>query len=50
MKENVLFCLFEFFIFTNSVAPDEMQQYAALHLGFHFLQKYWLRGFPNTKG
>ena len=28
------------FTFTNSVDPDEMQQYAAFHLGLHLLQKY----------
>ena len=38
------------FTFTNSVDPDEMQQYAAFHLGLHCLQKYSFRGFPNTKG
>ena len=27
------------FTFTNSVDPDEMQHYAALHLGLHCLQK-----------
>ena len=25
-----------------------MQHYAAFHLGLHRLQKYLLRGFPNT--
>ena len=28
-----------FFTFTNSVDPDEMQHYAAFHLGLHCLQK-----------
>ena len=32
------------------VDPDEMQHYAAFHLGLHFLQKYMFRGFQNTKG
>ena len=27
-----------------------MQDNAAFHLGLHCLQKYWFRGFPNTKG
>ena len=30
--------------------PDEMQHYAAFHLGLHFLQKYSFRGFPEYKG
>ena len=37
-------------IITNSVGPDEMQHYAALHLGLHCLPKYPFRGFQNTKG
>ena len=28
--------------FTNSVDPDEMQHYAAFHLGLYCLQKYSL--------
>ena len=27
-----------------------MQHDAAFHLGLHCLQKYYFRGFPNTKG
>ena len=46
----MLFCLKIFFTFKNSVDPDEMQQYAAFHLGLHFLQKYSFRGFPEYKG
>ena len=38
------------FAFTNSVGPDEMQHHAAFHLGFHCLQKYPLKGFPNING
>ena len=38
------------FTFTNSVDPDEMQHYAAFHLGLHCLKNYSFRGFPNTKG
>ena len=41
--------LYYFVTFTNSVDPDEMQHCAAFHLGLHCLQKYWLRGLPNTK-
>ena len=50
IKNIVFFCLKIFFTFTNSVAPDEMQHYAAFHLGLHCLQKYLFRGFPNFKG
>ena len=32
-----------------SVVSDEMQNYAAFHLGLHSLQKYSFRGFLNTK-
>ena len=32
------------FIFTNSVDLDEMQHYAAFHLGLHCLQKLLFRG------
>ena len=49
VKNIVFFCLKIFFSFTNSVDPDEMQHYAAFHLGLYCLQKYLLRGFPNTK-
>ena len=34
----MLFCLKIFFTFTNSVDSDEMQHYAAFHLGLHCLQ------------
>ena len=50
-KKNIaFFCLKISFTFTNSVVPDEMQHYAAFHLGLHCLQKWSFRGFPNTKG
>ena len=39
-----------FFTFTNSVDPDEMQHYAAFHLGIHCLQKYYVCSFPKYKG
>ena len=48
-KNIVFFVWIYFFTFTNSVDPDEMQHYAAFQLGLHCLQKYWFRGFPNTK-
>ena len=30
----------------NSADSDEMQHYAAFHLGLHCLPKYLFRGFP----
>ena len=50
-KNNVFFfCLKILFTLTNSVDPDEMQHYAAFHLGRLWLPKYWFRGFLNIKG
>ena len=49
-KNILLFCLKIFFVFTNSVDADEMQNYAAFHLGLHCLQRYSFRGFLGTKG
>ena len=46
LKKIVFICLKNFFTFTNSVDPNEMQHCAAFHLGLHCLQKYLL----NTKG
>ena len=37
-------------IIANSVDPDEMQHYAAFHLGLHCLPKYPFRGFLYRKG
>ena len=37
-------------ILANSADPDEMQHYAAFHLGLHCLPKYPFRGFQYTKG
>ena len=34
----------------NSADPDEMQHYAAFHLGLHCLPKYLSKGFTYTKG
>ena len=39
-----LVCMKDLFNLTNSVDPDEMQHYAAFHLGLHCLQKYSSRG------
>ena len=36
-------------IIVNSADPDEMQHYAAFHLGLHSLPKYMFRGFQYTK-
>ena len=38
------------FTFTNSVDSDEMQHYAAFHLGLDCLQKCSLRCLLNAKG
>ena len=46
----MFFCLKNFFTFTNSVDPDEMQHYSAFHLDLHCLQKYSFWGFSDTKG
>ena len=41
LKKNiVLFCLKIVSTFTNNLDPDEIQHYAAFHLGIHCLQKY----------
>ena len=37
--KHCIFCLKITFTFTNSEDLDEMQQYAAFHLGLHCLQK-----------
>ena len=50
LKNIVFFVWRSFFTLTNSVAPDEMQHYAAFHLDLHCLHKYSFRGFPNAKG
>ena len=34
-----MFCLNKFFMLTNSVNPDELQHYAAFHLGLHCLKE-----------
>ena len=49
-KHFVLFFLIIIFTFTNSVVTEEMQQYAAFHLGLHCLQKYPFRSLTYTKG
>ena len=37
-------------VLANSVDPDEMLYYGALHLGLHYLQMYPFRGFLSSKG
>ena len=54
MSRGIIFKKFfflseDFFIFTNSVDPDEMQHFAAFHLSLYCLQKYWFRGFPRIQ-
>ena len=46
----VFLSLLVVFILGNSVDPDEMQHYAAFHLGLHCLPKYPFRGFQYTRG
>ena len=38
------------FILANSVDTNEMQHYAAFHLGLHSLPMYPFMAFLNTKG
>ena len=47
---NVVLSLKVVFILANNADPDEMQPYAAFHLGLHCLPKYLFRGFQYTKG
>ena len=35
----------DLFTLANSVDPNEMQHYAAFHLGLYCLEKYSFRGF-----
>ena len=50
LKNNVFLSLKVVLILPNSADPDEMQHYAAFHLGLHCLSKYQFRGFQHTKG
>ena len=38
----------DLFTFASCVDPEEMQHFAAFHLGFHCLQKYSFRGLITT--
>ena len=50
LNVNVFLSLKIVLISANSVDSDEMQHYAAFHLGLHCLPKYLLWGFQYTKG
>ena len=50
LNYDVFLSLTVVLILENSVDPDEMQHYAAFHLGHHCSLKYPFRGFQNTKG
>ena len=43
-------CFNLFLKLANSADPDEMQHYAAFHLGLSCLPKYQLKGFQYIKG
>ena len=45
LKDYCIILSDDVFYFTYSIDPDEMQHYAAFHLGMHCLQKYTFRGF-----
>ena len=45
LSEDLLYCV----SVANSVYLDEMQHYAAFHLGFHCLQNDSIMHFLNTK-
>ena len=49
-KKILYFCLNILLTYINSADLDEMQHYAAFHLGLHCLLKYVFRGSPYTKG
>ena len=46
---DVFLSLIVVLILANSADPDEMQHYAAFHLGLYCLQKYSFRSFLYTK-
>ena len=49
LNNDVLLSLKVVLILANRADPDEMQHYAAFHLGFHCLPKYQFRSFQYTK-
>ena len=51
ISKNIVFIsLKSDFVLANSVDPDEMLHYAAIHQGLHCLPQYLFRGFRYTKG
>ena len=50
-EKNVVFLSLKIdFVLANNANLDEMQCYAAFHLGLHCLPKYPFRGFQYMKG
>ena len=47
-SQVVFLCLKVILILANSADPDEMQHYAAIHLGLQCLLNYPFGGFQNT--
>ena len=50
LNYDVFLSLKSVLILANSADPDEMQHYAAFHLGLRCLPKYPFMGFPYAKG
>ena len=50
LKYDVFLSLKVVLILANSALPDEMQHYAAFHLGLHCLPKYPFRDLQYIKG
>ena len=50
LNHDVFVSLKVVLILANSADIDEMQHYAAFHLGLHYLPKYPFRVFQYTKG
>ena len=50
LNYDVFLSLMVALILANSADSDELQHYAAFHLGLHCLPKYPFRGFQYTKG
>ena len=49
LNDNLDLSLQVVLILANSADSDEMQHYAAFHLGLHCLPKCPFRGFQNTR-
>ena len=52
ISKNIIFLSLKIsYVFPNSADPDEMQHYAAFHLGLHCLPRYpFIRDFWSTIG